>query len=1328
MSKERFLTVYVPIRESDCEATVYASLAALQSAVPASASNVDKIYAVTGGTYYRSAKGIGDAYSYQAVVDREFPSIGNPIEIYDFTYDATRMGQAPTISAQGVMWYAEKDGNGNDVTLEGYWTMECHVKFNGENFYLKRIPTSSKTNEDARYRYDMDFVSERVILENVYLYDVVQPFITEKPISESATFSFYGDITELAKRINASLIRSGLASLVRKYVPYPTVPSQTVPYLTYEQWNQMNVNTSVLIGQGKPFSTAGEMQVFGNTIYAPLHGDYNAYLIAYIYESVGTEFVVNGYKVVIGKDKKGEDAVSDEKLVSFDKNTVYEALQQFHDTFELEYYVTREKDGNGYYTGNTLIVVGDCEHDFADWDDQNEDYVRDEEGIPTTSSPFDYGSADALLSKEKTNTTDKIVTRITGVGSTENIPWHYPNPNPDGWIKPIFKRGGIVQNDVTIEYPTDEGSTVAESVTYEKFLKNRIGAPIKRGAVKIAKSGISTSYNNTNGIGESGGAKFVSVKYLLDTTDIVNAWLTLDMSFLDGSNCNRFAAGLSRGNTVVGDYDSSQTYENPTSFQKVMASHDGKEKMVLATGFKYRLEFLFFLTSVPLSTKYSFEGYRYPSTDIEVPISTGIGMTVHIGENFYDEQNLQPFVDYNYFSGAINNVGYSTDGTAANEVVPIPRWAGKTYRDLSDGTIYRCYDTSQCNGSSSDHQNAFSANATVDWKEWISTYLRMQILVYSNDGWYVGYNKIYLEDYGLGNPMSGGSQVECGIFDEIAFQRVKYVTPQQNLMPEVYIKTDGERRYYNAHDYWDKENETLYEGTADTAIGEVQDGSYVKNPIYKENVTDADSAHYDFENEYIQQLPHEHIEAIDDVKPSIKEQTNMVDGNVIRIDVVEEFAYDTTDNDEIWESNGESGESGEYKHPYFFAKLRPLGFNIFDLALQEDMVLSMTTGHCGACNFKIGVDENTKKNPLQLWPYDVYDGDDLQNATKLYKVGELRRYVDTRGLYYDVDGEAVQVDGGGPETDGTYKTYTYSADEVADGFVGSMKKGGNVHFEGDVVTSGRYIDSLQDTSENYVWVALMKDTDAYGTIMPSARPDYNNPTYDRYIHPLSIADVHVEADAQNNISESTNSEDEEKADKFVLTNIRLPQMYLRRAERELSRRLVAYMYDNNYQKFNFSIRFSRIYMAQNATVDDDLNENSVLYVNFNNRTYRQYAKHYTYRMTSGEPLPEITVDMNEELSVSRTLTQQQAYYKQVNNRWLLSQMGAMTSQMQERIGKTTVSKTGSTVIYGDIVLKDAGTSLTEISHESAAAVAATEVIQTEISTGEVGGSLEWEEF
>ena len=199
--KERSLTILVPIKSTDVTAT-YQNLASLVNAVPPSAAVVNNIFSVGAPVFGYVRAWLNPStsqYEYKKVVDREFPEIGKPLEIFDFTYDSVRMEGIPVISAQNVMWYAEKDQQGNDVTLENLWTLDCRVTFSGENFYLKRIPTSGKSNEDARYKYDIDFVSERVVLEQVYLYDVVTPYITEKPISESYIFNFFGAVTKFAQ-------------------------------------------------------------------------------------------------------------------------------------------------------------------------------------------------------------------------------------------------------------------------------------------------------------------------------------------------------------------------------------------------------------------------------------------------------------------------------------------------------------------------------------------------------------------------------------------------------------------------------------------------------------------------------------------------------------------------------------------------------------------------------------------------------------------------------------------------------------------------------------------------------------------------------------------------------------------------------------------------------------------------------------------------------------------------------------------------------------------------------------------------------------------------
>lgn len=1333
MAKEKYLTVMVPIKDADVTASFRTStefMQYIQRHGPDITTN--SIYKV-GSSYrrlkYNAATG---GYSFGDVTEREFPFLGKPLEIVDFTYDAIRMGQAPTITAQGVKWYADKDSDGKDVTLDGLWTQEVFVRFNGEKFYLKQTPTCAKDNEDARYRYDIDFVSERVVLESVYFYDVVLPYVTERPISESSKFSFYGDVKELVKRINASMLHSGLASVAYKQ----GVTSDS--FLTLEEFNAVGVGTYAGTKDTSdrypiiPDGTGSYIHYTHDNIYEHFGGDYTKYLLNKVYdvqnaqtvhigptsggydEIYDGEYVITGYKCVIGKNAKGESISSEEKLISFDDNTIHEALQQIHDTFELQYYITREKDSNGDYTGNTLIMIDDCEYDFADI--HGRDYVRDEDELPTSSHPFDYGVDQALLSKEKTNTTDKIVTRITGVGSSENIPWYYPNPTADGWIKPVYKVGGAT-SAVHVNYPTSEGTTVPESVRYEKYLKNRIGDVFCYGIVK--NTIFNTSYKAMSGLGEytdNPSQKFVSLIYVINVkTGYTSPKFTLDLSTIAGSNAGRIQARLhdNTANQDVGTYDSNTTYTNPTNFQQAFITGNSSVVVDVTAGHVYYLYITIDIVGqMPVSKKYDSSGYLYNGRYIGYtteynqyyPSLSPTYRYVHIRQDFYSEEGLLEVGELFtvYYTNNQHNIviGYSTDGTPATAATPFARIVGKQYRDITTNRIYRCT-------SASDKElAAYNADPEMGFEEWVSFYLNFNIRIIDADGWYKNSKKVNLEDYGMA---FDGSQQNPSALDTIEFQRVKYVTPQPNLMPEIYIKTDGARRYYSAHNYYDKDTASFFDGTADPATGEIQDGTTVRNPIYKREENGDDTTYYQFENEYIAAMPYEHIENFDNVKPTIKGQTNTYTDTsaqierVFRIDVVEMFAYDELDNDEVWESNDGGNVSGEYKHPYFFAKLRPLGFNLFDLALQDDMVLSMTTGHCGSCNFKIGVDENTKKNPVQIWEYDVYRGSWTERE-KIYSAGDIRRYVDTSDLYYDTDGTSdgyrlveSSLSKAGFLVKGeiniarraAFERKVYTSEEVINGEVGSLKKDGKNHFDGDVMTSGKFIASQQDTSENFVWVALMKDTDTYGVLMPSARPDYGDGRLSTYIEPKGG----VYTNRSTGVTEVLT---DDEADKFVLTNIRLPQAYLRRAEHDLSRHLVAFMYDNNYQKFNFAVKMSRAFFAENDNVNEHLSEASVIYLSFDNKVHRQYIKHYSYRMSHDSPLPEIDIDTNEELNVSRTSVEQQAALEQKMASSNIRMLRKAVNDSESKISRRTFNRNEDVILNGNIVSRDASASLSEL--------------------------------
>ena len=103
-------------------------------------------------------------YTYiDAQTSNAFPNADNQISIKEYTYTSQRMGTT-TLSAS-IMY---KD------CLDKIWTGNEYVTFQGEKYFIRQTPTSSKENTDIIYKHELNFVSERIILDAVYFYDVVR--------------------------------------------------------------------------------------------------------------------------------------------------------------------------------------------------------------------------------------------------------------------------------------------------------------------------------------------------------------------------------------------------------------------------------------------------------------------------------------------------------------------------------------------------------------------------------------------------------------------------------------------------------------------------------------------------------------------------------------------------------------------------------------------------------------------------------------------------------------------------------------------------------------------------------------------------------------------------------------------------------------------------------------------------------------------------------------------------------------------------------------------------------------------------------------------------
>lgn len=263
-----------------------------------------------------------------------FPSEANPAIVSSYTYDAKRMGGAPTLTA--TIYSSEP--------LQ--WKKEEFVEFNGDRFFASYTPNSTKDNSSRMWKSEIIFTSRRELLDNTLFFDVVVDDVdtqnNDRYRSNQTKFTFGGTIYEFIARINSSMAYCGLYRPTDEY---------------------------------------------------------------------------KGYYVVVDEGY-GTDEV---KEVSFEDQYLTDVLQLINTTFELDYYW----DGN-------VCHVGKVQHDLTD-------------------TPIKYGSSDALISVSKENANYKIVDMITGYGSSDNLPYYYPNDDEFG--EAVFNTENISKDKVSVELP-----------------------------------------------------------------------------------------------------------------------------------------------------------------------------------------------------------------------------------------------------------------------------------------------------------------------------------------------------------------------------------------------------------------------------------------------------------------------------------------------------------------------------------------------------------------------------------------------------------------------------------------------------------------------------------------------------------------------------------------------------------------------------------------------------------------------------------------------------------------------------------------------------------
>ena len=130
---------------------------------------------------------------------------------------------------------------------------------------------------------------------------------------------------------------------------------------------------------------------------------------------------VNGYCIVVDEGY-GTDEI---KELSFESQYLSAVIQLIKTTFELDY----------YWVGK-VCHVGSVQHDLSTSGNYGSQYV------------LQYGSDAALMSIQRNNTNNKAIDVITGCGSSDNIPYYYPNTDEYG--KAVFNVENIDKDKVSV--------------------------------------------------------------------------------------------------------------------------------------------------------------------------------------------------------------------------------------------------------------------------------------------------------------------------------------------------------------------------------------------------------------------------------------------------------------------------------------------------------------------------------------------------------------------------------------------------------------------------------------------------------------------------------------------------------------------------------------------------------------------------------------------------------------------------------------------------------------------------------------------------------------
>lgn len=184
------------------------------------------------------------------------------------------------------------------------------------------------------------------------------------------------------------------------------------------------------------------------------------------------------------------------KFVSFENKYITEVLQEAYKTWGVPYYFTGQ-NGSVIMFGNSSGVI---------------------------NTTFKYGDENSLISITKNNANTKIINKITGSGSSDNVPFYYPNQSEKGELG-VETGGGLSSTDVTIV----NANKYSKKVAYDEKLTliSVGGSHIEASTFKYSVSDAGYNAYDDNGIDVARALNDHATKvvsFLVDNFEVVSSY------------------------------------------------------------------------------------------------------------------------------------------------------------------------------------------------------------------------------------------------------------------------------------------------------------------------------------------------------------------------------------------------------------------------------------------------------------------------------------------------------------------------------------------------------------------------------------------------------------------------------------------------------------------------------------------------------------------------------------------------------------------------------------------------------------------------------------